>query len=317
MMLSIVTTLYRSAPHVREFHRRAAAAARAFVANDSPKGEGEGEYEIIMVDDGSPDDSLDIALELLTGDPHLVVVELSRNFGHHKALMAGLAQARGDLVFLIDSDLEEQPEWLLPFEQQLAAEKCDVVFGVQKTRKGGWFERWSGELYYSMLTALSDLKLPRNAVTARLMSKKYVAGLLMHRECDPFLYCLCALAGFKQRSQSITKKSSNPSTYSLFLKMEMALNSIMSFSAAPLHLIFFTGLAVFLLSLLWGGYLLAKRMFFSIVLDGWTSIMLSVWMLGGLIILFLGVIGNYLARVFIEGKRRPFVIVREIHGKRM
>ena len=166
--LSIVTTLYRSAPHLEEFYRRITDVA----SRVSP------DYELILVDDGSPDDSLSVALALCARDPRVSVVELSRNFGHHRAMMTGLARARGDLVFLVDCDLEEQPEWLEPFAERLRASNADVVYGVQVTRRGSWFERVSGEAFYRLFNMLSDVRLPRNVSTARLMRRRYVRSLV-------------------------------------------------------------------------------------------------------------------------------------------
>jgi len=137
MKLSIVATLYQSAPYITEFRQRASAAARQLVGED---------FEIVLVNDGSPDNSLDLAVQLTQSDDHVVVVDLSRNFGHHKAMVAGLEQAQGERIFLIDTDLEEEPEWLLDFSSIMAAESADVVYGVQQTRKGNWFERWSPPL---------------------------------------------------------------------------------------------------------------------------------------------------------------------------
>ena len=142
MKLSIVSTLYQSAPYVVEFHKRASAVATGLVNED---------YEIILVNDGSPDESLDEAVNLAKIDTRVTVVDLSRNFGHHQAMFAGLTYARGERVFLIDSDLEEEPEWLIEFVATLEKEDVDVVYGVQQTRKGGWFERWSGNFYYSIV----------------------------------------------------------------------------------------------------------------------------------------------------------------------
>ena len=139
MKLSIVATLYQSAPFIHDFVERASKAAKELVADD---------YEIILVNDGSPDDSLEIAVKLTKEKkPHLIVVDLSRNFGHHKAMMTGLAHATGEQIFLIDSDLEEEPEWLIEFAQAMMSDSSDVVYGVQQTRKGRWFERWTGELF--------------------------------------------------------------------------------------------------------------------------------------------------------------------------
>ena len=150
MKLSIVTTLYQSAAYVEPFCRRAAEAARA-ITDD---------FEIVLVNDGSPDDSLARAVSLAEQDPRLVVVDLSRNFGHHKAIMTGLAHARGEQVFLLDSDLEEAPEWLSEFFEVRVREGCDVVYGVQAERRGDAFERISGRWFYRLFSAMTGMALP-------------------------------------------------------------------------------------------------------------------------------------------------------------
>ena len=127
MKLSIVTTLYRSERYIEEFYRRASAAAREIVGDD---------YEIIFVNDGSPDNSLDLAVEMLDSDDHVVVVDLSRNFGHHEAMMTGLAHTVGERVFLLDSDLEEEPEYLRAFAEHMRSGSADVVYGVQRMAAG-------------------------------------------------------------------------------------------------------------------------------------------------------------------------------------
>lgn len=173
MKLSIVATLYQSAPYINEFHERASASAKRMVGDD---------YEIVLVNDGSPDNSLDLAIRLTEQDSHVVVVDLSRNFGHHKAMMTGLAHAKGELIFLIDSDLEEEPEWLLKFDEQMVQERCDVVYGMQGVRKGGAFERSTGAAFYKLFRKLTGINQPDNIVTARLMTQRYVQALLSHRE---------------------------------------------------------------------------------------------------------------------------------------
>ena len=187
MKLSIVATLYQSAPHIHEFHQRASAVAQELAGDD---------YEIVLVNDGSPDNSLDLAVQLAEDDRHLVVVDLSRNFGHHKAMLTGLSHAKGDQVFLIDSDLEEEPEWLLEFERQLERDSCDVVYGVQSKRKGGWFERISGWLFYKIFNVLTDTKVPANMVTARLMTRRYLDALLLHGERALSIGGLYVITGF-------------------------------------------------------------------------------------------------------------------------
>jgi putative glycosyltransferase len=306
MLLSIVATLYQSASHIAEFHQRASAAARQLVGED---------YEIVLVNDGSTDNSLDIAVQLTKSDSHVVVVDLSRNFGHHKAMMVGLERSCGEKVFLIDSDLEEEPEWLISFSEQIVAEKSDVVYGVQNERKGGWFERWSGSLYYLVFNWLSNIEHPRNIVTARLMTRRYVNALLAHKERELVISCLWVITGFKQCSQTIKKHMTSNTTYTLSKKLGHFVNAITSFSEAPLKMIFVCGALVFFGAILYASILTFNRIFMSQSVDGWTSLMVSIWVLGGMIISFIGIIGIYLAKIFSETKQRPYVIVRDIYGK--
>jgi len=306
MKLSIVATLYQSAPYIAEFHQRATSVARQIAGDD---------YEIVLVNDGSPDNSLELAVQLTEADKHVIVVDLSRNFGHHKAMMTGLAHTKGAHVFLIDSDLEEEPEYLTSFAKQMERDACDVVYGVQEKRKGGWFERWSGEVYYSIFNFLADIEHPRNIATARLMTRRYVEALLQFQEREMVISCLWVITGFKQTAQVVKKHMTSASTYSLARKIEHLTNSITSFSAVPLRLIFYTGLSIFACALLYAGYLVFHKLVLATPMDGWTSVMVSIWLLGGMIISFVGLIGIYLSKVFSESKQRPSTIVRKIHGQ--
>jgi putative glycosyltransferase len=304
MKLSIVSTLYRTAPHLEEFCRRAGVAARRLAADD---------YEIVLVNDGSPDNSLELAISLHEADSHMVVIDLSRNFGHHKAMMTGLAHARGEQVFLIDSDLEEKPEWLLSFAEQMGREQPDVVYGVQARRKGGIFERWSGFAFYRLLRLLTRLDLPDNIVVARLMTRRFVNALLQHDEREVFMAGLWVITGFAQRPQVITKTDTSPTTYTFRRKVSQLVNSVTSFSNAPLTGIFYIGVIISLLAVTYTGYLFVNRLFFFKPLVGWTSVMASIWLLGGFIISFIGIVGIYLSKVFSETKRRPYTVVRQIY----
>lgn len=306
MRLSIVATLYKSAPYVDEFHRRASAAARQVAGED---------YELVLVNDGSPDDSLHRAVTLSRSDPHVVVVDLSRNFGHHKAMMTGLAHATGEQVFLVDVDLEEEPECLIGFARQLHQDGCDVVYGVQERRKGQWFERVTGSVFWKLFQMLSGLQLPPNVLTARLMSREFVQALLQHEEREVFMAGLLFITGFDQRPQTVRKLSTSPSTYSLRKKIALFVNSVTSFSNLPLVAIFYVGLAMFLLAGCYVAFLVVNRYFFAVPVEGWTSVMASVWLLGGLMISFMGVIGIYLSKVFSEAKRRPYTLVKRVYGR--
>jgi putative glycosyltransferase len=303
MRLSIVTTLYHSAPYLREFCARAAAAARRLTED----------YELVLVNDGSPDDALAVALDLQRDNGRLRVIDLSRNFGHHPAIMTGLAHARGDWVFLIDCDLEEDPELLGRFEEVRVQTGADVVFGVQQARSGGALNRLLARLYYRVFNLLSTEAIPENMLTARLMSRRYVRALLRHREVEFVLSGLWQRTGFHQVPVPVAKKVKGSTTYNPARKLAVLVNSVTSFSARPLYWIFYLGCTLFILSTCAATYLVVRRLFFGVMLEGWPSLMVSIWMLGGLMLLGQGVIGIYLSKVFMEAKRRPRTVVRAVY----
>lgn len=304
MKLSIVTTLYYSAPYIPEFYRRSKTAAMSITED----------YEFVLVNDGSPDDSLLVAIELSRSDDRIKIIDLSRNFGHHKAIQVGLSHATGDYVFLIDCDLEEEPELVTLFWKTLHEHEADLVFGVQNQRKGQWFERISGSVFYKLFNLFSDLTVEENLLTIRLMSRRYQMNLIKFMESHPVYFGLAALTGFKQKSISIHKKDKGRSTYSLRKKLSLMLNAITSFSAKPLVYIFYLGLWIIAISTVWILRLLLRKWFYQVNL-GWTSIVVSIWFFGGLMLFAIGIIGIYLAKIFEQTKQRPYVVIRQIWEK--
>jgi len=303
--LSVVSTLFKSASHLEEFHQRMSECAKRHSGND---------YEIILVNDGSPDNSLTTAIELAKNDPHVVVIDLSRNFGHPRAILAGLQHTKGSRVFLIDCDLEEEPEWLSKFSREMDDRHCDVVFGYQEKRKGRLFERFSGWLFYKLFNFFSGFQVPENAVTARLMNRRYVDALLLHNEYEISIGGLFLITGFDQHPFAIVKHDSSESTYSFRLKLSVMVDAVTSFSSAPLVYIFYVGLIISILSGISVAYLIFAKLFFDTPLTGWTSLMASIWLLGGLIVMFIGIVGIYLSKVYSESKRRPVSIIRQIYS---
>jgi putative glycosyltransferase len=304
MQLSIVTTLYKSAPHVDEFHRRIAEEAKK-ITDD---------FEIVMVDDGSPDNALEVAVELVDKDPRVRVVELSRNHGHHKAMMCGLEHAKGELVFLIDVDLEEPPELLGEFHQLMKEGRLDVVYGYQSRRKGGLMERSTGALAWWMINRLLPIEIPHNHSTVRLMTRPYKEALVLHKEHKTAIGGLWVITGFKQKGVEFIKGSREGTSYSFTGRLRTLLDSITSFSEVPLFAVFFLGLIILGCSTAVGVGLVGIRLL-GTVLEGWVSVMVSVWMLGGLGIFSIGVVGLYVSRIFIETKGRPYTIIRHVHQK--
>lgn len=305
MKLSIVATLYKSAPYINDFHKRACAAARQLVGED---------FEILLVNDGSPDNSLDLAIRLTEQDSHVVVVDLSRNFGHHKAMMTGLAHAIGERVFLIDSDLEEEPEWLDAFAKQMRVDESDVVYGVQDRRKGGLFESCTGWIFYRIFRLLTGIAQPDNIVTARLMTRRYVKALVAHQERELNIGGLWVTTGFRQSKHTVHKHASSPTTYTLARKFSHLVNAVTSFSSLPLVFTFYAGSLISLSAVIFIVYLVFRFFFISMPPDGYTSIIASVWFFSGLIIFFIGLQGIYISKVFTEVKQRPYTIIRNVYG---
>ncbi len=301
--ISVVTTLYRSDPFINEFYSRIKAQLEKLTQD----------YEIVFVNDGSPDQSLQTAISLYQQDRRVKVVDLSRNFGHHKAIMTGLAATQGELVFLIDVDLEEEPELLHAFLDVYRANECDVVYGVQKTRKGSWFEKLSGEIFYRLSNRILGVELPRNLVTARLMSRRYVESLLRFRESTVFLGGIWQITGYTQVALPITKHSKGETSYTLARKFSLFVTAVTSFSSKPLIYIFYLGLFISLVAFLLIAYLLIRKIFFNSLLIGWTSLMASLWFLSGLSISIMGLLGIYLSQIFIEAKARPYTIIRTVY----
>jgi len=304
MRLSIVTTLYCSAPYLAEFHSRVSRAARAFAGDD---------YELILVNDGSPDDALNSALDLRSRDPHVCVVDLSRNFGHHQAMWTGLQQARGQWIYLLDSDLEECPEWLARLDARRIEAGADVVFGIQESRGGSWFNRVTGLVFYRLFNLLSTVRIPENLMTVRLMSRRYVDALLQHTETAFVIAALWARTGFLQVPLPLPKGTRSTTTYDLIRRAKMLVNFVTAYSEAPLFAVFYLGLALLATSSLVAAYLILGSLFFGKMLAGWPSLMVSIWFLGGLCLFCQGVLGIYLARVFQESKRRPLTLIREVY----
>lgn len=306
MKLSIVTTMYRSAPYLHDFYQRAKAAALALTPD----------YEFVFVNDGSPDDSLKVALGLYETDKRVRVVDLSRNFGHHKAMMAGLAHAEGDLVFLIDCDLEEPPELLTSFYERFSQGDVDVVYGVQDSRKDSLMNRIYSRLFYGFFNFLSAYPIPRNLLTVRLMSGRYVRQLVAHREQVFVISGLWEMTGFKQVSLVVSKGYKGTTTYNFARKLTFMLNAVTSFSNKPLMYIAYLGLTMVVPAGFFIVYLLIRRLAFGVATDGWTSVIVSLWFLGGLVIFILGVIAFYISIIFTEVKPRPYIVIRQVHDHR-
>ncbi len=304
MKLSVVTTVFQSKSFIEEFYSKIKAEAKKITSD----------YELIFVNDGSPDDSIDLLKNIVRRDEKVTILNLSRNYGHHHAIMAGLNYSKGDLVFLIDIDLEEDPHLLSEFYTEIASnEDLDVVFGVQKTRKGHFTKKYGGWFFYKVFNLLANVNPNPRGLTIRIMKRAYVDALVRFKEKHLFLAGIFELLGFNTKSLTVDKLNRSTTSYSFSKRFVLMVTALTSFSSFPLVISFYFGLLLSLISFFYGTYLVIKKMIYQDLLNmGWTSLMVSIWFLGGVILMSTGIIGIYLSKIFDEIKNRPNYIVKEV-----
>jgi putative glycosyltransferase len=303
-VISVVSTLYRSSGFLDRFVPETVAAVEQ-MDHDG--------FELILVNDGSPDDSLAHAQELKRRFDQLVIVDLSRNFGHHAALQAGLGVARGDLVFLIDCDLEVPPSALVELYRKQRETGADLVFGYQESRKGGWLERVAGGLFYKLFNLVSPTGLHENLLTEQVMTRRFVDALLRLGDRNLFLGGMIAWTGFVRVGLPIRKgQREGASTYTLLKRLRLMVDAVTSFSAQPLVWLFNFGVVVTCISFAYGSYLVLRKLLFDDTLTGFTSIMTLLSLSLGITTTALGLVGIYLGKVFTQVQNRPNYIIKDI-----
>lgn len=304
MQLSIVSTLYQSSPYLEEFIQRMCNTALQITED----------FELILVNDGSPDDALSKALHAQKQEQRIKIIDLSRNFGHHEAGMVGLQHTQGDYTLLIDCDLEEAPELLLDFWQDFhALQDVDMLYGVQPQRQGNWFKKISGTIYYQLFNCISDLKIEPNATTLRLMKKCYVDTLTQYQERNLFFAGIMAHAGFKQQAKQVNKSAKTQSTYTLLRRLKLFFASIVGFSNKPLSFLLHLGNTLLLLALLYGIVLSWTYHFEIASIPVNNIIILATQLILSCILICSGTLGLYLANMSTEVKQRPRAIIKHIY----
>ena len=303
--ISLVATLYRSGAFLPRFLDECQAALQVSAGDD---------FEIVLVNDGSPDDSLAYALSRRADIPGLVVVDLSRNFGHHAAIQAGLSVARGAYVWLIDADLEVAPAVLPQMQAKLLSSGADLVFGYQERRKGGWFEQASGALFWRLLNRLSDTAVPENVLTERVMSRRFVQSLLSLGDRNLFLGGMMSWTGYVQIGMPVAKRQrEGASTYTVSKRLQLMTTAVSSFSAKPLTAMFPAGLTITALAFGYALYLVLRKLIWGDALLGFTSLMALGALSLGVLTTGLGLLGIYLGKVYTQVQARPTFIIRDLH----
>ncbi|WP_294321433.1 glycosyltransferase family 2 protein [uncultured Sphingomonas sp.] len=305
--LSIVVPCYNEAACLDVLHARIAAAARAVVGDD---------HEIVLVNDGSRDQSWAVMERLAAADPRLVAINLSRNHGHQLALTAGLDLCAGERILIIDADLQDPPELLADMIGVMEAEGADVVYAVRRKREGEtFFKKLTAAAFYRVLDRVTDTPIPLNTGDFRLMSRRALDALLSLPEQARFIRGMVAWVGFRQVPFPYDRdeRLAGESKYPLGKMIRFALDAVTGFSTAPLRLASHMGLVLTALSLLLFAYIAVGWISGSAV-QGWTSTMLVVVFLGAVQMFVLGMIGEYLGRLYVESKRRPLYLVADVAG---
>jgi glycosyltransferase involved in cell wall biosynthesis len=308
--LSIVVPCYNEQECIAALHVRLTKAAEAAAGGD---------YELVLVNDGSTDRSWAIMRDLAAADPRLVAINLSRNHGHQLALTAGLDLCRGDSVLIIDADLQDPPELLGEMMQAMARESADVVYGVRLVRTGETpFKRATAHAFYRMLARATEVDIPLDAGDFRLISRRALDALLAMPEQARFIRGMVAWIGFKQVPFPYRRdeRFAGTTKYPLRKMIRFALDALTGFSSAPLKLASHAGLwlsvgSVLVMLYIFAGWLSGRA------IPGWTSLMLIVVVIGAVQMFVLGLMGEYIGRLYSQAKQRPLYIVQEIAGRRV
>lgn len=272
-----------------------------------------GPHEVVLVDDGSTDESRRLLEEAARGDRRIRVIVLSRNFGHQAALGAALDHATGDALVLMDADLQDEPEVIFEFVRRHAA-GADVVFARRRTREEGWLLRTAYRLFYRIVAALSDIRLPLDSGDFALLGAPVIAALRQLPERERYFRGLRAWVGFKQEGIDVDRKAraAGRPKYTAWKLFKLAVDGVCSFSIVPLRAAAVTGLAAIAVSLAFLLYAIYARLIVGQVPAGFTASLLIMTFLSGVQLLFLGIIGEYLGRVYGEAKGRPSYIVARV-----
>ena len=310
MLLSVIVPCYNEAAVLRATHERLSRTLGSLP---------DIEFEIIFVDDGSSDDTFHLLTDLHASDRRVRVVRLSRNFGHQVAVTAGLADASGDAIAIIDADLQDPPE-VIPEMVELWKAGNDVVYGSRVTRDGeSRFKLWTAKAFYRMINRLSDTEIPVDTGDFRLIDRKVADVLLAMPERGRFLRGMVSWVGFKQTPIFYKREArhAGKSKYPLLKMIRFAMDGIVSFSILPLRLAALTGLAAIWIALAGIVVAVVVRVFalYDLRLGrGWASLFVAIMFMGGVQLLCLGLIGEYLGRIYTEVKQRPLYAVRERLG---
>jgi dolichol-phosphate mannosyltransferase len=271
-------------------------------------------FEVILIDDGSKDSTWAEITEYANIHPHIAGVSLARNSGHQRALTAGLTQARGDFIFVLDADLQDPPE-LLPEMMRIMRDGSDVVYGQRRERAGEtWFKKKTASWFYRALSRLSDVDIPKDTGDFRLMTRRVLDQFNSMPESHRFVRGMISWIGFKQTALQYDRdeRFNGETHYPLKKMLAFAADAITSFSVVPLRLASIVGALVSAASL-FGMLGVIVNYFMGNTIAGWASLAVLTLFIGGTQLLFLGIIGEYVGRIYSESKQRPLFIIDSVY----
>ncbi|WP_054693448.1 glycosyltransferase family 2 protein [Syntrophomonas palmitatica] len=302
-LYSVIIPVYNEEAVIRESYRRLKAVMDTLAEP----------YELIFINDGSQDKTAQIIEALARKDQSIRLLSFSRNFGHQIAITAGMDYARGQAVIIIDADLQDPPE-IIPAMIAKWREGYEVVYGRRLQRKGETrFKKWSARVFYRTLRALTEVDIPLDTGDFRLMDQKVVEAMRTMREKNRFVRGLVSWVGFRQTAVDYVREErfAGESKYPLKKMLCLSIDGITSFSYKPLKLAAYLGFIVSCASFIYLLISLAQKIFTDSAAAGWTSLIACILLLNGVILLMLGIIGEYIGRIFEESKNRPLYILRQ------
>jgi glycosyltransferase involved in cell wall biosynthesis len=305
-IISLVAPSYNESENIRKFYE----SIKSIFSNLNY------EFEIIFVNDGSRDNTLELMLDLHSEDSRVKVINLSRNFGKEIALTAGLDNAEGDGVIPIDVDLQDPPE-VIPQLISKWEEGYDMVYAVRSKRDGeGPMKKFTAFLFYRLIASVTKIKIPKDTGDFRILDRRAILALRELREYHRFMKGLFTWVGFKQVGIQYRRnpRFAGKSKFNFMKLLNLAIEGFTSFTVAPLRFATILGLIISLTSILYAVYIIIKTMLNGIDVPGYSSLMVAVLFLGGVQLLSIGIIGEYIGRIFNETKNRPLYLVRDRVG---
>jgi glycosyltransferase involved in cell wall biosynthesis len=312
MKLSVIIPIYNESEIISELNRRLEKILELF---NSEIALTRNEVEFIFINDGSRDDSFSQLLSLVHTNPCYKLINFSRNFGHQKAVTAGLHHAKGEHVVIIDADLQDPPEFIVDLYKK-QQEGFDVVYAVRKKRNGeNFFKKITAKLFYRLLYKVTDIDIPFDTGDFRIMNRKVVDVLNSMPEAHRFIRGMVSWVGFKQIGLEYERQErfAGQTKYPLKKMLRFAFDAITSFSTLPLKLMIYLGFLASFFGILGAGYVMYIKFFTDKTVTGWSSIMIVILLMGGVQLLTIGIMGEYVGRISEESKKRPLYIIEKIY----